>query len=52
MMESRPGSFRRRARECRALAQEADHLEAIGKLLKMADEFDREADRLENDGRT
>ena len=45
-MMSDAADLREHAKNCRRLAQEADHLDAIRKLLRMADEFDVEADRL------
>ena len=40
-------TLRGNARHCRQLAQEATQLDAMRKLIRTADEFDREADRLE-----
>jgi hypothetical protein len=40
-----PNVLREKAKNYRRLAQEADHLELIGKLLRMADEIEIEANR-------
>ena len=46
-------ALREHATNCRRLAQEADHLDAIRELLRMANDSDLEADRLAQEhGRT
>jgi hypothetical protein len=46
-----PAALRHHAANCRRLAQEADHLDAIRELLRIADDSDGRADRLEQEGR-
>ena len=43
-------ALRSQAQNCRQLAQEADHLDAIRELLRKANECDLKADRLAHEG--
>ena len=47
MSQSDPSVLRAQAVECRQLAQAADGLAEIGRLLQVADAFDERAERLE-----
>ena len=47
MSRSDPTVLRAQAIECRQLAQAADGLAAIGRLLQLAHAFDERADRIE-----